>query len=287
MKTTSKHFPVIPSRWFRKSSCCRAFTLIELGVVLGMLILLFTLCASALCQANSQSKTTVCAANFRQWAVSANLYAMDHREWLPSFDPAGGGRYAWDVGTNLCNALGSYGLPMTAWFCPMRPDELDAANRWAVAGLGHPISSIDELRGYFSHNYPQELVINHNYWVPRQQGSQDIPFDYSKSSPLFAPTWVRGSDPAIYSWPRKLHDSAAAHVPLVSDKCGSGSGFGFPNGWPKVGTVVPDDICPNTAHFVNGKLIGVNAAFADGRVEDRSPSQIRAVYSNGSAYWFY
>ena len=95
---------------FRRRRVGGAFTLIELLVVVAVLGLLSATLVPALCRTGPRSRVAACAANFRQWAVSANLYAKDNRDFLPSFDTAGGGRYVWDVGTNMCDALGQYGV---------------------------------------------------------------------------------------------------------------------------------------------------------------------------------
>jgi prepilin-type processing-associated H-X9-DG protein len=284
-----------PFNYSRKSQAARlrnayrGFTLIELAVIVAILALLSTMLLPALCQTKSPSRTIACRANFRQWAVAANLYAKDNSEWLPGADGAvaGGGMYVWEMPTNMCNVLGRYGVDVPQWFCPVRPDERATANSWAFATFGHPISTVDELKAYFSRTYPGLLVSNHNWWIPRRQGTTSFPTDYSKA-PFIAP-WLREAESTKYGWPRKLHDVAAAHVPFISDKCGSGNGNGFlPSASGNV-SFQPDDISPNTAHFVNGELIGVNAAFADGRVESHSKAQIRAVYASpgGNTYWFY
>ena len=51
----------------------------------------------------------------------------------------------------------------------------------------------------------------------------------------------------------------------------------------------PKDTCPNTAHFVNGVLLGVNAAYADGHVETHNQATMLCGYVSGgsSPYWFY
>ena len=265
----------------------RAFTIVELLVVVGTVGLLWLTLVPAFCQSRPVARTTACAANFRQWTVSMNLFAKDHLDWLFSSDPEGGGRYAWDVGTNMCDVLGAYGLTVPKWFCPVRPGELDAANRWANSQFGHPIRSMQELRAYFGSSYPGQLILNHNYWVPRYQNQTVFPTDYSALPPVIVPSWVKGSDPSIYGWPRRLEDRAAAYVPFVSDKCGSGNAGGL--AVPSSGTVsyLVSDISPNTAHFTGGRLLGVNAAYVDGHVANRRPAQMRAVYSSGSAYWFY
>jgi prepilin-type N-terminal cleavage/methylation domain-containing protein/prepilin-type processing-associated H-X9-DG protein len=276
----------------RKPPVCEraAFTLIELLVVIATIAVLAAMLLPALAGTQAQPKVTACAANFRQWTVSANLYANDNRGWLPSFDVSGGGEYAWDVGTNLCNVLYPYGMNVPVWFCPMRPNEWNAVNPWAQVNLGHPIQNIGQLTQYFGSGYPGELIINDNYWVPRNQGSQSFPVDFSVRGRPVWPIWLQQKqptpDPALYGWPQRLHDIAAAHVPFVSDKAASGNSAGLSS--TVVGSNV-SDIAPNAAHFVNGTLIGVNLAFVDGHVENHSPSEMWVEYvSAGSgSYWFY
>jgi prepilin-type processing-associated H-X9-DG protein len=268
-----------------------AFTLIELLVIIAILALLAVMLLPALAGTQSQSKVTACTARYRQWTIAANLYANDSQERLPSFDPYGGGSYAWDVGTNFCYALYPYGMNVPVWFCPMRPNEWNAANIWAQLHFGQPIQTIRQLTYYFSHSYSGEINLRDNYWVPRNPNGAYppiyLPTDWSTRPPTAIPGWVKGAASTTYGWPTKLHDIASAHVPFVSDvaACGLSAGLVSPN---PVSTNI-SNISPNTAHFVNGTLIGVNAAFVDGHVEDRSPSQMKAVYESpsGTAFWFY
>jgi prepilin-type processing-associated H-X9-DG protein len=268
-----------------------AFTLVELLVVLATLALLAVMILPALARSSAQPKSAACAANFRQWAVSANLYANDYQDRLPSFDPYGGGSFGYDVGTGMCTNLGFYGLTVPTWFCPFRPNELVAANTWANQKYGHPIQNINNLSAYFSANYPGELQLRCNYWVPRNPNGANppiyIPTDYSTKNPVAIPAWVKNASSTIYGWPKKLHDNSVAHVPFVSDVAASGQSAGLNSPQPASYTV--NNIAPNTAHFVNGVLVGVNAAYADGHVEAHSPSQMRPAYltSSGVAYWFY
>jgi len=267
-----------------------AFTFVELLVVLATLALLAVTLLPVLAGTQSQPKIAACAANFRQWAVSANLYANDYQDQLPSFNCSGGGLYAWNVGTGMCTNLGLYGLTVPFWFCPFRPNEWDAANAWANSHFGHPIQNNSDLTAYFSYAYPNELALNHNYWVQRNGDFPTdfagiFPKDYSTVNPALIPGWAKGASSTIYGWPKKLHDSAVAHVPFVSDKCYSGTGTGLGGGTTMSPNV--NSISSYSAHFVNGSLIGVNAAYADGHVEAHSPSQIHAAYANGDAYWFY
>ncbi len=168
------------------TSCPTAFTVIELLVVIATMAVLAAMLLPALAGTQSQSKVTACTARFRQWAVSANLYANDNRSWLPSFTPYGGGDLAWNVGTNMCNALYPYGMNVPDYFCPMRPNQWDAANAWGQATLGHPIQGIDELTQYWRQSYPLELTLNDNYWVPRNAGTGTIPFSHRLFPKIFS-----------------------------------------------------------------------------------------------------
>ena len=268
-----------------------AFTLIELLVVIATLAILAVMLLPALAGTQAQSKTTACTARYRQWAASANLYANDNRGWLPVFDPAGGGAYAWDMGTNMLNALNPYGMDVPDYFCPMRPDEWDAANTWGQANLGHPIHNTIELTSYFRRSYPNECQLNDAYWVPRYNGYPRpanpalFPVDFASRPQALWPVWLKNQPTlptfASYGWPQRLHDIAVPYVPFVSDTAGSGLGGGLTPG------PTTTNISPITAHFVNGTLIGVNLAFADGHVASHTPDQMRVVYSTGTTYWFY
>jgi prepilin-type processing-associated H-X9-DG protein len=288
MKATIAHFKT-------RLAVRGAFTLIELLVVVATLAILAVMLLPALAGTQAQSKTTACAARFKQWAASANLYANDNRGWLPTANPSGGGAYAWDVGTALPGMMFPYGMDVPVWFCPMRPTALDNANAWAQANYGHPIQIITNLVAYWSRSYPNECVINDNYWVPRWNGFGPVPLgatlfpiDYSTRAQALWPAWLKNEPTptfAIYGWPTRLHDIAVPYVPFVSDL--AGSGITAPLNSAGIGASVTN-ISPSTAHFVNGRLIGVNLAFADGHVVSHGPNQILCVYANNSpTFWFY
>jgi prepilin-type processing-associated H-X9-DG protein len=123
--------------------------------------------------------------------------------------------------------------------------------------------------------------LNDNYWVPRYNGPTRpinptlFPPDYTKI--FFPPVFIKAGNPTclIYGWPQRLHDIAAPYVPFVSDLAMNPASTNVTN------------ISPTTAHFVNGTLIGVNLAFADGHVASHTPDQMRAVYKDNVNYWFY
>jgi prepilin-type processing-associated H-X9-DG protein len=265
------------------------FTLIELLVIVAMLGL-FSLClAPALCRSKSQTKVAACAANFRQWALSATMYAKDNRDLLPSlnFTYGGGGNYIWNVATNMCTVLGRYQLAVPNWYCPVRPNELDTDRASFQSWQGRPMSTIDDLQLLFNHNGFNESIIHDNFWVQRAgTGGTVFPTDWSQAG--IWPVWAKGTPSQQYGWPTRLDDRAAVHVPFVSDECGSGQGNGLSSPPQGIG-YTSTNISPNTAHFFGGRLNGVNAAYVDGHVEMHNPATINCGYSTGSGntYWFY
>lgn len=63
--------------------CCRAFSLIEVLVVIAILAILASLLIPALGRAKSQAYNAVCVSNLRQLGVATRLYADDNQERLP------------------------------------------------------------------------------------------------------------------------------------------------------------------------------------------------------------
>jgi prepilin-type N-terminal cleavage/methylation domain-containing protein/prepilin-type processing-associated H-X9-DG protein len=115
----------------------KAFTLIEMLVVIAIIAILASLLLPALSLAKTQANNAKCASNLRQCAVALNLYLQDYNErlfWLganPSYD--GMEWFVWAGQTNgnlIGNAqsnifndtdrpLNHYGLNYATVTCPM------------------------------------------------------------------------------------------------------------------------------------------------------------------------
>jgi len=61
----------------------RAFTLVELLVVIGIIAILIAILLPTLSRARGQAKSLSCQANLRQWAAAVFVYANENHGYLP------------------------------------------------------------------------------------------------------------------------------------------------------------------------------------------------------------
>jgi prepilin-type N-terminal cleavage/methylation domain-containing protein/prepilin-type processing-associated H-X9-DG protein len=92
-----------------------AFTLVELLVVIGIVVLLASTQLPALAKARHQTYVAQCAANLRQVTMAFHIYAAENHDHLPA---ATAGYWAWDLPWDLGTTLSGYGAPKAAWYCP-------------------------------------------------------------------------------------------------------------------------------------------------------------------------
>jgi prepilin-type processing-associated H-X9-DG protein len=190
--------------------------------------------------------------------------------------------------------LSKYGLTVPMWYDPVRPDEFSADDAKYLLNTGNHLNTVLDLQIYFikyrgAQNY-NECIIHHNWWVQRS----------SNFAPVYPPTPVTSSGggkgggstsvtgPALlYGYPSVASQQAWNNVPFISCEAGSGNANGLTA--PRSGTpsADPKDCSPNTAHFYNGILRGVNAAYADGHVETHLQLDMNCGYSQSNPYWFY
>src|SRR4051794_26574765 len=83
-------------------STCRAFTLLEILVVVAIIALLITILLPALASARDQAQSVVCKTNMRTLWLGHAMYAADSKNCFPHHD-----WWLWD---------GRRQMPLTNWF---------------------------------------------------------------------------------------------------------------------------------------------------------------------------
>src|SRR5256885_12501010 len=113
----------------------RAFTLVELLVVIGIIALLVAILMPSLNKARYQAKNVACEARLRNVGQAVLMYANENRGKIPQHP--GRGSWLWDVPFGTRDALVKKGGARQTLYCPFFPEQ-DADNLWDYSTAALP-----------------------------------------------------------------------------------------------------------------------------------------------------
>lgn len=233
----------------------RAFTIVELMVVIAVIALLVAITLPNLSRSRYEGRVTQCISNFHQWGIGAITYSNDYGGTaLPRQDIASTtGVNTWDVSNEFPLEMVKYGVNAAGlWDCPVTPT------------FPSSIDSIPEVIAEFKAPYSYFSIIRYNWWVPRKFGS--VFFPSIAADPM--------ADPK--GWPTHITSSNAHTQPILSDRLYMA----------KVVGVTPDPQGAAGGHRWSNRLESTSVVFTDGHAERSPADQVKLRYQ-GNYFNFY
>jgi len=208
----------------------RAFTLIELLLVIGIIAILTAMLFPVFSRVRGQAKQTVCASNLRQIGIAITLYAQDSDDLLPQADDpddkftnawedASGGQYWPQIQQYplLNDVLQPYTENKQIWHCP-NDMGLSAVQTHYLNGL----SAKPDMYSVYgtSYFYHTELALRHETLGSLVAFSPDSPYTEYGSSEIdilhdAVGNWHGGEDYMTARYNMLMGDG---HVSSVSEE---------------------------------------------------------------------
>ena len=101
----------------------RGFTLVELLVVIGIILVLISILLPALHSARQQAKMVVCKNNLRQLGLAAVNYATSTRDGAYPASSQFGGQWMTDICQDVASMLMTSGAVKEQFYCPFWRDQ--------------------------------------------------------------------------------------------------------------------------------------------------------------------
>ena len=191
----------------------KAFTLVELLVVISIIALLMSILMPALARVRKQAKSVICQANLKQWALVFSLYTADNDGYFMNGNVPEDSGFFWEGGGG--GGMGSWWfLPLEPYykvhdlrFCPMATKLYENGGQvpfgaWQTSTTPQYSGSYG-ANGYIL-NSPQDLVFQ--LGRPTKYNWRTIDVKGANNIPLFMDAlWVDG-------WPEEYDEPAPVEL---------------------------------------------------------------------------
>src|SRR4051812_20866198 len=122
-----------------------AFSLVEMLIVIGILIVLLALLLPAMNRAREQSRRAVCAANLRNIGAALMRYAVDNNGKLPYH--YGNSYWLFDIPKPTRDAIVKAGAVRESFYCPSNAAMQNDDKLWNYP-TGDPATAAHSATGY-------------------------------------------------------------------------------------------------------------------------------------------
>ena len=251
----------------------RAFTLVEMIVVIAVIAILAAFLLPVLGRARQVARRTECASNLRQWAIAFNSYVEDNDQYIPREGCSRDGRVSRENWADVRNSISR-----DVWYNAL-PDQLGQTQAREYA------SPEPEIRAEFYKNrpfhcpsakFPTHAATDNAVYFSLAMNSKLIqePILNERAS-INVNTIVHPAETVIFLDARVSDKEAKVHHLQLNTDLGQPSAFA-------------------TRFAARHQTLG-NLAFADGRVMAYRGSEIvetrpgnacgLAIYPGGSVFW--
>jgi prepilin-type N-terminal cleavage/methylation domain-containing protein/prepilin-type processing-associated H-X9-DG protein len=249
----------------------KAFTLVELLVVIGIIAVLVGILLPALSRARDQAKNVQCAARLRNVGEAVLMYANENRGKVPqTYAPC---NWLWDISFADRDAIVKKGGTRQTLYCPFFPEQ-DTDALW-------------------NFDVPNQLCVLGYFWLGRRPPSTATPPVYPPIQPNPTISVLTGRGfvdnlrppkplPSLAPALQALYPKLPAETELAGDptfqQLALGIGWAAKGGWPDIHV---------TPHIHRGTPTGGNMLFLDFHVAWRNFKDMRKRGTFGGVDFYF